>query len=220
MNLSMRSRAAVMIISYFVVQLLLAPILTRFMSVDMSSIVASAILLMIALLIYGKHLVNEFHRFKHDFDGWGKFILKAVGYYLLLYILRVIVMMVLMNFMDIDNLLQNQQSLNDMSTSLSFLSMFFMVSIYAPIVEELVFREALLGWVDKISRNLLILMTVFSIFLFTLLHAFEIADFLLYLPLTLVLTKYYFDYDRNVVGSIAFHFINNAIAVVLMYILL
>lgn len=222
MNLSKGKRAIVMIVSYFLIQLIVSPILfqTLNLSLNTTTIATSVILLAIALLLYGSQLKADYQRFKEQFEGWGKFSLKAISYYLLLYVLRVVVLMVLMNFMDVENLLQNQQSLNDMSATLSFPTMFFMVSIYAPIVEELVFREAFIGWVDKNNHNRVMLMGALSVIIFTLLHAFELADFLLYLPLAVVLVRYYFDYDRNVVASIFFHFINNTIAVILMYVLL
>lgn len=125
-----------------------------------------------------------------------------------------------MNFIDVDNLLQNQQVLNDLSTTLPFLPLFFLLTIYAPIVEELVFREGFIGWVDKNNKTLVKILTTLSVILFTFMHGIMIIDFLLYLPLTLVLTRFYFTYNYNVVASIFFHFINNAIALIFMYILL
>lgn len=201
-------------------QFILAPILLPIMSTNALTIITSALLLVIALILYGSFLKEEFQRFKINLQTWGKFILKSFGFYVLLYFLRVLVLVLLMNFMDVGNLLQSQRTLNYLSTTLSFLPMFFIVSIYAPIVEELVFREGFIAWVNKDNRSLLITMTVLSVIVFTAPHSFTLADFLLYLPLAMVLTRYYFDYDRNMVGSIFYHFVNNTIAVITMFVLL
>lgn len=190
------------------------------MSTNALTIITSALLLVIAFILYGSFLKEEFQRFKINLQTWGKFILKSFGFYVLLYFLRVLVLVLLMNFMDVGNLLQSQRTLNYLSTTLSFLPMFFIVSIYAPIVEELVFREGFIAWVNKDNRSLLITMTVLSVIVFTASHSFTLADFLLYLPLAMVLTRYYFDYDRNMVGSIFYHFVNNTIAVITMFVLL
>lgn len=220
MNLPMRTRIIILITSYILVQFIMTPLLFQFMDINTLSVTTSALLLIIALVLFGGFLKEEYQRFKADFDGWGKFILKSIGLYIVLYFLRVLVIILIMNIMDIENLMQNQQALNDLSTSLPFLPMFFIVAIYAPIVEELVFRQSFLGWVDKENQGLLKIMTVISVFVFTFMHGTSIPDFLLYLPLSLVFTRLYFDYNRNIIGSILFHFINNTIAVISMYLLL
>lgn len=220
MNLSMRMRSIVLIISYFIIQLLVTPLLFQYVDVDILTIASSVILLLIAVILFGSHLKKAYQEFKRDFDGWRKFLLKSVGFYFLLYLLRFFILMAVMNFMDVDNLMQNQQTLNDLSTTLPFLQLFFLITIYAPMVEELVFREGFIGWVDKNNKTLVTISTTLSVIIFTLLHSFAIVDFLLYLPLSLVITRFYFTYNYNVIASILFHFVNNAIALIFMLVLL
>src|SRR5699024_12109873 len=116
----------------------------------------------------------------------SKFILNSFGFYVLLYFLRVLVLVLLMNFMDVGDLLQSQRTLYYLSTTLSFLPMFFIVSIYAPIVEELVFREGFIAWVNKEDRSLLITMIVLSVIFFTAPHSFILEDFFFYITLSLI----------------------------------
>ena len=54
------------------------------MSTNALTITTSALLLVIALILYGSFLKEEFQRFKINLQTWGKFILKSFGFYVLL----------------------------------------------------------------------------------------------------------------------------------------
>ena len=104
-----------------------------------------------------------------------------------------------------------------MSTSDSF-TMFVLLCFVAPILEELVFREAIIGSFKK-SLNVHVL-TFISAFLFVLLHALSndaagLIDWtaaLMYVPLTIPIVGMYRYYNDNVFASISMHFLNNLIA--------
>lgn len=218
----MLTKALLMFIGYFVIQFGGALLLINVgqLAPDMASFVISIVILVFALYLYGGHLKAEWHRFRQQEPKIGRFILRLFGFYLLMLVLRVVLLMVAGYFVDIEALGQNQDILNEAAASLPMIATLILVAIYAPIVEELVFREAMIGVVDRSKKWLLVLMTLVSMLLFTYLHSFTLADFALYLPITLILTYIYWRYERNVITSIMFHFINNLIAVILMFYML
>ena len=179
-------------------------------------LVIQAGLMIIAFKLYHKHLASEWRRFRQENPSIGPVLRKMGLAFLGIIFLRVITMIVLTIFMDIESLAQNQQALNEMSKQMPVWGISFMTVIFAPVVEELTFREAILGNLAGKRRSLVILATLFSIILFTALHSMVWADFLIYLPLALTLTYFYYYYNRNVVGSMIFHYLNNLAALVMM----
>ncbi|HJF16558.1 MAG TPA: CPBP family intramembrane metalloprotease, partial [Globicatella sulfidifaciens] len=73
------------------------------------------------------------------------------------------------------------------------------------------------GWVNKANRGLVVIMWIVSTLLFAGAHVVSLQDFLIYLPLSISLLYMYVRFDRNIWGSISFHFVNNALSVILMY---
>ena len=95
--------------------------------------------------------------------------------------------------------------------------MFVLLCVVAPILEELVFREAIIGSFKK-SMNVHVL-TIISAVLFILLHSLSSdgsginwMSALLYVPLTIPIVGMYRYYEDNIVASITMHFINNFVA--------
>lgn len=211
----MKQRFRILFISYFVVMLALPILLASFVSIEWLSIGSSLFLLVLALLLFGNYLRSEFQRFSQQVH-LGKFLLSCIGYFLLIAVVRVIALQILDLFIDTSQIGQNQEMLNELSQNIPIIASFLLMSIYAPLVEELVFRQAMLGYVDKNNRPKVIFLTILSVTIFTLLHTLHVADIALYLPLTLVLTWLYWKYDRNVIASMLFHFVNNTIAVITM----
>lgn len=218
----MLTKAFLMFFGYFVIQFVGAALLMSVgqLSPEMASFVVSLILLVFALYLYGGHLKAEWYRFRQQEPRFGRFILRMSGFYFLMLVLRVAMLMFAGLFVDIETLGQNQDILNEAAATLPVIATLILVAIYAPIVEELVFREAMIGPVNRHKKWLVVLMTLISMLLFTYLHSFTLADFALYLPITFILTYIYWKYERNVIVSILFHFINNFIAVVLMFYML
>ena len=112
----------------------------------------------------------------------------------------------------------NQEQIEKMMSTNNAVTMFVLVCVVAPILEELVFREAIIGSFKK-SLNVHVL-TFISAFLFVLLHALSndaagLIDWtaaLMYVPLTIPIVGMYRYYNDNVFASISMHFLNNLIA--------
>ena len=112
----------------------------------------------------------------------------------------------------------NQEQIEKMMSANDAVLMFVLLCVVAPILEELVFREAIIGSFKK-SLNVHVL-TFISAFLFVLLHALSkdaagLIDWtaaLMYVPLTIPIVGMYRYYNDNVFASISMHFLNNFIA--------
>ena len=115
----------------------------------------------------------------------------------------------------------NQEQIEKMMSTNNAVTMFVLVCVVAPILEELVFREAIIGSFKK-SLNIHVL-TFISAFLFILLHSLSkeaggidwIAS-LMYVPLTIPIVGMYRYYNNNVFASISIHFIYNFIAFIVL----
>ena len=111
----------------------------------------------------------------------------------------------------------NQEQIEEMMSANNAVTMFVLVCVVAPILEELVFREAIIGSFKK-SLNIHVL-TLISAFLFILLHSLSKESggidwmaSLMYVPLTIPIVGMYRYYNNNIFASISIHFINNFIA--------
>ncbi|MGO4927445.1 lysostaphin resistance A-like protein [Fundicoccus sp. Sow4_F4] len=215
----MVKKSAILFLGYFGIMIVGSSLLMQFTDIVYASFIVSMILLVLALFLFKDHLMAEWHRFRADTPSLLRFSGKLFGYYLLMLLLRIAGIWLLDLFMDTSTLGQNQEILNDAAENMNVLANVLLLTIYAPIVEELVFRQAIIGPWAKDKRVMIIVSTIFSMFLFTYMHSFQWADFVLYLPITVVLTQIYWEYDRNIVPSILFHFLNNAIALAMMYVL-
>ena len=187
-------------------------VIDKYTSTALSSITN----VMLALFLFGDHLKEEWARFKTQTT-----LKKIVWLSFLLFIINVFARTVLMTlfepYLDLESLGMNQQALEEMQTQINPLLFIFFTVISAPLVEELVFRESLNGWVNKANRGLVVIMWIVSTLLFAGAHVDSLQDFLIYLPLSISLLYMYVRFDRNILGSISFHFVNNALSVILMY---
>lgn len=111
----------------------------------------------------------------------------------------------------------NQGRIESMMAHANIFLMFVLVCVVAPVLEELVFREGIIG-AFKNSVNIHLL-TLLSILLFILLHSFsndgsgiDWMAALMYLPLTIPIVGMYRLYNDNIFASITMHFINNFVA--------
>ena len=115
----------------------------------------------------------------------------------------------------------NQEQIEQMMSANDAVVMFVLLCVVAPILEELVFREAIIGSFKK-SLNIHVL-TFISAFLFILLHSLskdaggiDWMASLMYVPLTIPIVGMYSYYNNNVFASISIHFINNFIAFIVL----
>ena len=212
-----KHRNKIMFFGFFI-NMILFGVLGATGVIDMytSTALSSITNVMLALFLFGDHLKEEWARFKTQTTLkkilWLSFLLFIINVFA-----RTILMTLFEPYLDLESLGMNQQALEEMQTSINPLLFIFFTVISAPLVEELVFRESLNGWVNKANRGLVVIMWIVSTLLFAGAHVVSLQDFLIYLPLSISLLYMYVRFDRNIWGSISFHFVNNALSVILMY---
>lgn len=212
-----KHRNKIMFFGFFI-NMILFGVLGATGVIDMytSTALSSITNVMLALFLFGDHLKEEWARFKTQTT-----LKKILWLSFLLFIINVFARTVLMTlfepYLDLESLGMNQQALEEMQTQINPLLFIFFTVISAPLVEELVFRESLNGWVNIANRGLVVIMWIVSTLLFAGAHVVSLQDFLIYLPLSISLLYMYVRFDRNIWGSISFHFVNNALSVILMY---
>ena len=135
------------------------------------------------------------------------------------YVVRVLLTMLLALVVPLQQT-DNQANIESLLNSTSIVLMLILTCVVAPIVEELVFREAIIGaFKDKINPWIL---TAISIFFFVLLHSIsnsggiDWSAALMYVPLTIPLVGMYRYYEDNVAASMLMHFVSNSVAMIFL----
>ena len=135
------------------------------------------------------------------------------------YVVRVLLTMLLALVVPLQQT-DNQANIESLLNSTSIVLMLILTCVVAPIVEELVFREAIIGaFKDKMNPWIL---TAISIFFFVLLHSIsnsggiDWSAALMYVPLTIPLVGMYRYYEDNVAASMLMHFVSNSVAMIFL----
>ena len=135
------------------------------------------------------------------------------------YVVRVVLTMLLALVVPLQQT-DNQANIESLLNSTSIVLMLILTCVVAPIVEELVFREAIIGaFKDKMNPWIL---TAISIFFFVLLHSIsnsggiDWSAALMYVPLTIPLVGIYRYYKDNVAASMLMHFVSNSVAMIFL----
>ena len=135
------------------------------------------------------------------------------------YVVRVVLTMLLALVVPLQQT-DNQANIESLLNSTSIVLMLILTCVVAPIVEELVFREAIIGaFKDKVNPWIL---TAISIFFFVLLHSISNSGgidwnaALMYVPLTIPLVGMYRYYEDNVAASMLMHFMSNSVAMIFL----
>ena len=135
------------------------------------------------------------------------------------YVVRVVLTLLLALVVPLQQT-DNQANIESLLNSTSIVLMVILTCVVAPIVEELVFREAIIGaFKDKVNSWVL---TAISIFFFVLLHSLsnsggiDWSAALMYVPLTLPLVGMYRYYEDNVAASMLMHFVSNSVAMIFL----
>ena len=135
------------------------------------------------------------------------------------YVVRVVLTMLLALVVPLQQT-DNQANIESLLNSTSIVLMLILTCVVAPIVEELVFREAIIGaFKDKMNPWIL---TAISIFFFVLLHSIsnsggiDWSAALMYVPLTIPLVGMYRYYKDNVAASMLMHFVSNSVAMIFL----
>ena len=168
------------------------------------------------MIIYNKKLSK-------DFKDMKKNSIKYFNKYIKYWLIGLFIMMVsnlFINLIVTNDIPSNEQAIRE-TFNISPLYIFFSAVIYAPIVEELIFRQS----IKNIFHNKW-LFIIISGLLFGSMHVFgdfkNIADLLYIIPYSTpgIIFAYMLEDSDNICVPMSFHFIHNGILISLQFILL
>lgn len=219
----MKKQALTLIISYLLLNMGIPVALSRLTWMNQGQrslyllVLCQLLTMIIAYLLYKDELKKQWLALKGQ-NFRQLFPKQFLKLYFAMLVIRIISMQIIGLFVDPNLLGQNQEIINQIAQSTPYIMTFFMTVLFAPFVEELVFRQALIGSFQ--SKKWINIMTFVSVILFTLAHMMHWADFVIYLPMAAIIVYFYRHYQENVIASMAFHGLNNLIAALLLSFLL
>lgn len=167
------------------------------------------LLFVAAALLFGSYLRVELARLGQRIHRrTGRFIWALVGLTVAAYALNILTFAISANVFGDDGVPVNQELVGGFVDSIPAGLSLLMIAIFAPVIEELVFRESIIGIV-KPKPILIWVMATISVLAFTFAHVTVLHEFWRYLPIALLLTGFYLRHDRNVWAPIAFHALYN-----------
>lgn len=215
----MKKQALTLIISYLLLNMGIPVALSRLDWMNQGQrplyllVLCQLLTMIIAYLLYKDELKKQWLDLKAQ-NFRQLFPKQFLKLYFAMLVIRIISMQIIGLFVDPNLLGQNQEIINQIAQSTPYIMTFFMTVLFAPFVEELVFRQALIGSFQ--SKKWINIMTFVSVILFTLAHMMHWADFVIYLPMAAIIVYFYRHYQENVIASMAFHGLNNLIAALLL----
>ncbi|MHB0808211.1 MAG: CPBP family intramembrane glutamic endopeptidase [Facklamia hominis] len=215
----MKKQALTLIISYLLLNMGIPVALSRLTWMNQGQrslyllVLCQLLTMIIAYLLYKDELKKQWLDLKGQ-NFRQLFPKQFLKLYFAMLVIRIISMQIIGLFVDPNLLGQNQEIINQIAQSTPYIMTFFMTVLFAPFVEELVFRQALIGSFQ--SKKWINIMTFVSVILFTLAHMMHWADFVIYLPMAAIIVYFYRHYQENVIASMAFHGLNNLIAALLL----
>lgn len=208
----MKHKRIILILAYFI-SLSLAGVSARFIDggLELTFGISSLFMIVVSLVLFHSHLKKEWHRLWEQVSQM-RFLSDVFRYYLMIYALNILLVPFINYLSGGAETTVNQEILSRLSTG----PLIFIALFEAPLVEELVCRESILGGVNPNNKGMKIAMSICSMAIFILLHVTIWYEILTYLPLAFVLVVFYWRYKQNIWAPICLHLLNNMIAVVLM----
>ena len=212
-------RAILMIVLFYLINFSFWDLLVdnQIVSPQWASIIVYTILFVVCLILYGKHLMNEWNHFRKKIDKWYSFIIELIVFSLIGALFTAIAFFITSHIIG-DNTMTNQDNLNNVVDAVPMIFSILMISVFGPVIEELTFRESMIGVIPRSKTVWLVALTIISIIAFDLIHVVALHEFWSYLPMAIVLTLFYWRYERNVWSSILLHFFYNFFGYLLMMI--
>nr|WP_233995805.1 type II CAAX endopeptidase family protein [Corynebacterium pseudotuberculosis] len=166
-------------------------------------IVLSAV---IGIFVFNGPIIQGFHNLK---GKYRKLALVIVGFLFF----QTIAITISTQFIDGVGGSANQASVEGSLKGAGGVIATLVLALFAPIVEELVFREALIGWAK--SKVIVAVMAVISGVTFLYFHApFDPAGIAFYLPGTISLIAIYLIFRKNIAASMVAHIVFNTVAAI------
>ena len=150
-----------------------------------------------------------------DQNTWGgmvRLIIHLIGWIIVATMLQAVLGMTLLK--DVEQSL-NQQGLEVLFAKDHSMYTILAISVFGPIVEEMIFREVLITQASKYMN--IYIAAIISCVAFTAIHCVNLIEFVSYLPITVILTVVYFKEDRNVLNTTLFHIMYNSFLTFILF---
>jgi len=172
----------------------------------------------IIIMIYKDQIFNEFKSYFRDFKKHFKLGIK----YYLIGLLIMVVSNLLINYLFSGAIAANEETVRSLIKHYP-VYMLFSVAIYAPVVEETIFRRSIKDCFIELDKNNFIkyIYTICSGFIFGLMHILghttKIIDYLYIIPYMALGSAFAALYHKtdNLWDSIIFHSLHNLVAIIL-----
>ena len=207
-------KSFVSIIIFFSINFGLWEIMVRNnISKEWASFLVYLILFIVMILIWKKELIREYKRLKEEKVSFKKMIFEMIIILLITSILGTGLL-----YLVTGNLAtENTENVSEMVSTIPPILTCIMMSFFTPIIEELVFRESIVGLSKiKSSKIILIILSIISIIVFDSIHLYKWQEFFYYLPISIGLTFFYIRNNKNIWSSIFMHGLANLPGAILM----
>ena len=176
--------------------------------------------MLIVFMLYRADIINNFKEYVKDFK---KIFKLSFSYYIIGFIIMVISNNIIAIFFS-EATAQNEEAVRDL-ISLYPAYMLFSTAVYAPFIEEIIFRKNIYNCVLSFGKNKITkyLYIAISGLLFAALHVLGSADIALdylyiipYLGLGCAFAAVYYKTD-NILSTIILHSLHNTVAIIIFF---
>ncbi len=182
---------------------------------NLSSVMLAAV---IAVWIDRLHLAYDWKRVKSS--GIPKYLGQVAIGFAMVYAAMIAAQVIMISVFKIESNSQNEIMIGSMFSDdpLRLILLFFSLCIFAPVIEELVFRKVIYGFFERHLGYVLAI--VGSGLIFGLMHVVSYGDFIQAIPYVFMGSIFgyvYYRSGKNIYVTIGVHFINNLISYLLYF---
>ena len=215
MNRKVLLQSIVTVILFFIINFGLWEVLVaRGINQSWASFIVYAALVVVVILIWSKKLLKEWCRLKSEMKNWKSFFIELLIGIAIALVFAYLFQYLINGGFKTDNTKMAGIMVDTIPPILSCI----MLSVFGPIIEELTFRESLIGIINRQNKIGITIMMIISIIVFDCIHLYRWQEFFYYLPLAIVLTVFYVKHNRNVFSSIIMHALFNLPGAIMMII--
>lgn len=186
-------------------------------SITLPQFLGNLTLIVLLLVLLGKSLVADFKKFRKD---W----LKNIGIIILSFGAILVGMNLIgsvYELLGIEGSSNNQELINYALSSSTKYYMMISIVLFAPLLEELIFRKLLFGLVETSMKLSGIVAVIISSVVFAALHIDfsnlkDLVFIFQYLFLAGAISFSYYKFDRNIYIPIGIHFLNNFLSLLVI----
>jgi len=177
----------------------------------LAQFLSSLLLIVLFVIFLRKVFIRDFKNFKKKI--W--FNLLSIVLWALVILLMSLGIAVLFEILGVKGTPANEENINTLFESQYGSLMMISAILFAPIVEEMIFRKLTFGTLEKLLKLPSYVVVVVAAIIFALFHQTDIF-FFMYFTMALTLSVCYSLHKNNIYIPIGVHLLNNSVAAFLM----